>query len=100
MCTNDDSEGPSLNEYEVFLKIKRAKKPNSTVKHDLPPILVKEFAPELSKPVCEIFNSITKSGTHPRQWVKEEQIGFPKHFPLKGIESLRSLSKTSFFSKV
>ena len=66
---------------------------------DLPPKIVKEFAPELAKPVQIIFNSITRTGEYPRQWVREEQIVIPKKYPVDDLEGLRSLSKTAFFSK-
>ena len=45
------------------MKMKKAKKPNSVVQNDIPPKNVKEFVPELSKPLQIIFNSIT---TRPR----------------------------------
>ena len=54
------------------MKIRKAKKPNSVVKGDLPPKLVKEFSPELSKPAKIIFNYSTQTGEYPRQWVREE----------------------------
>ena len=96
---SDSTGGKDVSEYEVYIKIKKAKKPNSMVKSDVPPKLVKEFAVEYAKPVQVIFNAITKSGEYPRQWVMEEQVAIPKCLPIKDFDSLRPLSKTNFFSK-
>ena len=96
----DNSKGPEIHEYEVHRKILAAKKPQSSVAGDIPVKLVKEFAVELSKPVGIIFNAITESGEYPRQWVQEEQVVIPKSKTIESFESLRSLSKTAFFSKV
>ena len=54
----DMSVVPRLEEYQVYKKICKAKKPNSSVKGDLPKKLVQEFSCELSSPVTVIFNSI------------------------------------------
>ena len=52
---------PVLMEHQVFEKIKRANKPKSGVPGDLPRKLVTEFGPELSNPMCKIFNNIVSS---------------------------------------
>ena len=70
------------------------------MKGDLPRKLVKEFSVEYSKPLEIIFNTIVKSGEYPRQWVEEEQVIIPKSKPIELFDSLRSLSKTAFYSKV
>ena len=91
---------PVLTEHEVFLKIKKAKKPNSSVPGDLPPKLVKEFSCELATPITIIFNSILRSLEYPRQWVVEHQTPIPKISPPESENDLRNIAKTSFFSKV
>ena len=68
MCTTSSlvtssSENP-LPDYQVYENIKAANKHKSGVPVDLPGKLVKEFIPELSCPICEIFNSIRKSAKH------------------------------------
>ena len=65
---------PQLYEYEVFKRICKSKKPNSSVPGDLPKKLVQEFSCELTTPVTIIFNSILKTFQYPRQWVIEHQI--------------------------
>ena len=69
---------PQLEEYEVFKKICKSKKPNSSVPGDLPKRIVQEFSCELSTPVTIIYNSILRSLEYPRQWVVEHQIPLPK----------------------
>ena len=49
---NDTQKGPVLSEYQVYLAIKQAKKPNSSVKGDIHPKLVKRFDVELTTPAC------------------------------------------------
>ena len=95
---SDASVGPEIAEHEVYLKISKATKPNSSVNGDIPKKLVKEFGVEFSKPMQIIFNSITRTGEYPRQWVREEQVVIPKSKPVDSLDSLRSLSKTVFFS--
>ena len=96
----DVSSVPVLTDYDVFLKIKKAKKPNSSVPGDLPRELVKEFSCELSYPVTVIFNSILRSLEYPRQWVVEYQTPIPKVHPPESENDLRNIAKTSFCSKV
>ena len=88
-----------LDEYQVYEKLKHAKKPNSTVKGDIPVGIVKEFYVELAEPVTRIFNKITSSAEYPRQWVRESQVALVKSYPLVDEDSLRLISKTAFFSK-
>ena len=61
----------SIEAFEVFEKFKSRKMKQSSVPGDIPPKLKKEFYVELASPVAEIFNSITRSGVYPRQWVRE-----------------------------
>ena len=49
------SELPTLEDYDVYEKIKKTKKPRSSVTGDLPRQLVQEFGPELAAPAGKIF---------------------------------------------
>ena len=91
---------PILEEYQVYKKLRKAKKPNSSVKGDLPKRVVQEFSCELSAPVTVIFNSILKNFQYPRQWVVEYQIPLPKTYPPSCEDDLRNIAKTAFNSKV
>ena len=65
---------PVLNELEVFQKLSSAKKTKSGVPGDLPRSLLKEFAPELAKPLMKIYNRIIDSGEWPRKWLIEHGL--------------------------
>ena len=90
---------PILEEYQVYEKVNRAKKPHSTVPGDLKRVLVKECSEELISPVTKIYNEITRSKEFPRAWVIEQQTPIPKANPVSSIEDLRNISGTPFFSK-
>ena len=96
----DLSMTPVLEEYQVYKRISKAKKPNSTVPGDLPKKIVQEFGCELTAPVTTIFNSILRTLEYPRQWVIEQQIPLPKVHPPSSEDELRNIAKTAFFSKV
>ena len=89
-----------MDEWIVYQKILSAKKTKTVLPGDLPVKIVKEFSPELAKPVTLIFNRITETGEYPRQWVIEYQVAIPKVKPPQSADDLRNISSTSFFSKV
>ena len=67
---------PILEEYQVFQKLLKAKKPKSSVPGDIPRKIMIEFTPEFSAPVTRIFNKITLSSTYPADWLREYQTPF------------------------
>ena len=80
---------PKLEDYEVYTKICKAKKPNSTVLGDLPKKVVQEFSCELTSPLTVIYKSILKTFQYPRQWVIEYQLPLPKSYPPASEDELR-----------
>ena len=94
-----DKDKPVLNEYEVYRKLKQAKKPNSSVPGDIPKPILKEFTPEFAFPVTKIFNKITKSACYPRDWVREYQTPIPKIPSPQTEDDIRNIAKTNFLSK-
>ena len=48
---SDSSPLPVIDNYDVYQKIRAAKKPKSGVPGDLPRVIVQDFAPELATPV-------------------------------------------------
>ena len=79
--------------------LKKRKLKNSSVPGDIPTKLKKEFLRELSSPAATIFNSITKSGCYPRQWVTEYVTPIPKVTPPETEDDLRNISLTADLSK-
>ena len=90
---------PRLEEFQVYNKIRKSKKPNSVVQGDIPKKLVQEFSVEIAKPASIIFNSILQNLQYPRQWVREYQIPIPKVHPPSSEDELRNIAKTAFLSK-
>ena len=97
---NDESFPPELHVYDVYLRIKKAKKPNSQVPGDLPPKIVKKYPELLANPATMIFNKITKSASYPSCWKTEFQVPIPKIEAPESVEDIRNIAKTSFLSKV
>ena len=91
---------PTVSEFDVYQKMKAAKKPRSGVPTDLPKLLTQEFLPELAAPVSRIINSILVSGEWPSQWKLEHVIPVPKVPVPETEDDLRPISLTPFFSKV
>ena len=91
---------PSLSKYDVYKKIRSAKKPNSSVPGDLPRKILQHYAPLLAEPSSVIFNKITHSSVYPDQWKVEHQVPIPKCYPPSSEEDIRNISKTQFLSKV
>ena len=71
----------------------------ATTPGDIPSKLCKEFSPELSAPLTQIFCNILKTGDWPRQWKLETGIPIKKHSP-KSEEDIRVISLTSWYSKI
>ena len=92
-------EAPVLEDYQVYEKLKKRKMKSSSVPGDIPTKLKKEFLPEFSGPAATIFNSITKSGCYPRQWVTEFVTPIPKTTPPDTEDDLRNISLTADLSK-
>ena len=85
-------------EHEVYKVLKTTKK-TSSVPFDLPIPFVKEFLPELSNPIHDIFCKSIASGTFPTRWKTEYVSPLPKVLPPATYEDLRNISLTEFLSK-
>ena len=72
---------PILTEYDVYCKIKAAKKPRSGVPGDFPKLITQEFLPELSAPASRIINSMFQSYEWPEHWKIENVIPIAKTTP-------------------
>ena len=84
----------------MFEKIKKSKKPKSSVPGDIPRKLVKEFGPELATPAGMIFRNIVKTGQWPKPWRLEYGLPLRKVSNPETEEQLRIISLTSYLSKV
>ena len=99
LAGKSDTSRPVLENWQVYEKLCKSKKPNSLVPGDLPVRLVKEFLPELATPVTNIYNRITATAEYPRQWVVEYQLAIPKVYPPLSEDDTRNIASTSYLSK-
>ena len=67
-----------ITEQEAAKRLKLAKKPNSTVKGDLLPRVVKAHHQLLAPAVTTIFNSVFRTGSWPLAWKTETTVVIPK----------------------
>ena len=100
-----ESPIPKISEHEVYENIQAANKPKSGVPGDMPKRLVTEFSPELSVPMCSIFNNIAKSARQgrakwPSSWKLEYGTALQKIPNPLTEDDLTVIALTSFFSKV
>ena len=85
-------------EHEVYELLKSSKK-TCSVPHDLPIPFLKEFLPELTKPVSDLYLKSISSGIFPSRWKNEFVSPHPKIMPPSSYKDLRNLSLTEFLSK-
>ena len=69
---------PEVSEFDVYNKIKQAKKPKSGTKSDLPRNIINEFKVEIATPLTKIINNIFSSGEWPKHWKVEHVVPVPK----------------------
>ena len=69
----EDDAAPILSVTDVYRKLMRAKKPNSSVPRDLPKKVVQRYAAKLAVPVSVIYNKITTTSVYPQQWKLEQK---------------------------
>ena len=85
-------------EHEVFKILQKSKK-TCSVPEDLPIPFIKEFLPELSKPIHDIFCKSIASGVFPTRWKTEYVSPLPKVLPPATYGDLRNISLTEYLSK-
>ena len=104
----DDIEVPKFDIEDIpFFTPKQVKKQLLKLKTnkavppgDIPPKLVKQFAAQLSTPLCDIINSSIKLGSWAKLWKCESVTPVPKSFPPKSPEELRNISGLLTFDKI
>ena len=88
-----------LSEFDTYkLLLKYSKK--SLGPGDLPQRIIKEFAPELSTPFCDIINCALLSSIFPDAYKKAEIVPIPKVNPPRSLSELRPISKTPIGGKM
>ena len=98
-CTRE-KELPELHEYEVAARIRRFRKPKSTVPGDIFPQLVTQFADFLAIPLTDIYNCIITSKEWPLCWKREYVTIIPKKNNPESLGDLRNIACTLLASKI
>ena len=91
---------PPLTLPEVEALLKDAKKPNSVVPGDLPPVLVKAHHRAIAPAARLIFNSVFAYNSWPAKWKVETTVVIPKVPKPESLSECRNISCTPFLSKV
>ena len=95
------AEAPlQLSELEIYERIKKQKKTKTTLPIDIPHMLRKEFAPELTTPYANIVNECLRQQVYPHIWKYEWVTPAPKVVKPKKLSDLRKIACTSDFSKI
>ena len=85
---------------QVREKLRAAKKPNSSVKGDVLPRVMKRYYSKFAIPATKIYNAIFRSASWPSAWKEETTVVIPK-VPVPGsLAECRNISCTPFLSKV
>ena len=85
---------------EVASKLKAANKPNSSVKGDVLPRLMKTHHALFAAPVTTIFNAVFRTNEWPSAWKNETTVIIPKVNNPESLAQCRNISCTPFLSKV
>ena len=91
---------PALTTAAVEERMKKAKKPTSTVPGDIPAVLYNMYAAKLAPVVTHVFNRITASGRWPTLWKTEYVTVIPKIPNPQEPSECRNIACTNFLSKL
>ena len=91
---------PQVDEYDVYLKLKKLNNTKGTLPIDLPNRLRNEIMVELAAPLTNIINTCLTSGSYPALWKREWVTPVPKINDPIQITDVRKISGTSDFNKV
>ena len=74
-------------------------KKSATIKDDIPIKLLAEFSEEISKPLCNIINSMFEQGQYPDIWKKEFVSPVPKTNSPENLSDFRPILQSINFAK-
>ena len=91
---------PQFSPAEVKEYIMKLKSKKSTAPGDIPVKIIKEFAQQISIPLCDIINSSLLKGEWAGCFKKEIITPIPKQYPVTHMVMLRPISCLLSFNKV
>ena len=89
-----------IHAYQVADRLKKFRKPKSTVAGDINPALINDNSDILALPLAFIFNQTLNTREWPELWKSETVHVIPKNSAPNGLGELRNLSCTPLVSKV
>ena len=96
----DEESVPQFTPKDVQKHLENVKLKKSVPPGDIPPLLVKLFAAELSVPLCDIINSSIRLGRWSKLYKREIVTSVPNSYPPKSPEELRNISGLLTFDKI
>ena len=84
---------------EIFILLKKSKQ-TCSVPNDIPIKILKEFLPELSEPIHDLYSSCVAEGVFPSGWKIEYMLPMPKVFPPASYDDMRNIFSLSGYRKV
>ncbi|KAI8519243.1 hypothetical protein Bbelb_025000 [Branchiostoma belcheri] len=90
---------PTIQVWDVYSHLLSTNTYKSPGPDGIPARILKDFACELSSPLCDLFNTSLAEGTVPRQWKEGNVVPLPKSSP-PNIDELRPISLTPMLSKL
>ncbi|CAH1259201.1 Hypp2194 [Branchiostoma lanceolatum] len=90
---------PTIHVWDVYSQLQSTNTYKSPGPDGIPARILKEFACELSTPLCDLFNTSFTEGTVPSQWKEANVVPLPKSSP-PSIDELRPISLTPMLSKL
>ena len=93
---------PIISQHQVYCKMLKITKPNSSVPEDVARPVIKRFSYLFAGPVAKIFNRAVQLSEWPESWKEEKVVVLPKspNLVVQSEENLRSISKTVWCSKL
>ena len=96
----DPSTVPCFTPDQVRKHLEKVKTNKAVPPGDVPPLLIKQFAAQLSVPFCHIINTSIKMGAWSRLYKVESVTPVPKVFPPQTLDDLRNISGLLTFDKI
>ena len=91
---------PAVTRCQIWKELSHISVHKAPGPDNLPNRLLKEFAFELSDPVCSIINASLQQGVVPEQWKRATIVPVPKINPPPSMDKLRPISLTPTLAKV
>ncbi|XP_033124956.1 uncharacterized protein LOC117123214, partial [Anneissia japonica] len=95
-----ESPPPQLLVSEVRQQLTKVQSSKAVPPGEIPPAIIKEFAPELAEPLTHIFNRSLSEGIVPKRWKQATVIPIPKKKGNVGLDQIRPISLTSLFVRI